>query len=77
MTNNKKYVNKELSWLEFNYSILKEACNKNHPLYERIKFLSIYSANLDEFYRIKVGALKKLKQVDKRNVKVHLVNLLH
>jgi len=68
----KKYINRELSWLAFNYSILKEACRKNHPLYERIKFLAIYSSNLDEFYRIKVGALQKLKQVDKKNVKVHL-----
>ncbi len=72
MENRKKYINKELSWLSFNKLILNEAENTDRPVYDRIKFLSIYSSNLDEFYRIKVGALKKLNQVDKKNIKTHL-----
>ncbi|UTG62138.1 polyphosphate kinase 1 [Elizabethkingia anophelis] len=47
----------ELSWLSFNNRILDEAGDKKNPLYERIKFLAIYSSNLDEFYRVKVSSL--------------------
>ncbi|MEM1405696.1 MAG: polyphosphate kinase 1 [Bacteroidota bacterium] len=54
-----KYHNKELSWLSFNHRVLMEAYDKTSPLYERIKFLSIYDSNLEEFLRNKLGALKR------------------
>ncbi|HKN05815.1 MAG TPA: polyphosphate kinase 1 [Buttiauxella sp.] len=53
------YIEKELSWLSFNERVLQEAADKSNPLIERMRFLGIYSSNLDEFYKVRFAELKR------------------
>ncbi|MBB2145435.1 polyphosphate kinase 1 [Pedobacter sp. LMG 31464] len=67
------FFDRDLSWLSFNERVLQEANRENVPLLERIKFLSIYSSNLDEFYRVRMPvllALAKLSKKEKNNIQL-------
>jgi polyphosphate kinase len=62
------YIPRDISWLSFNERVFQEATDKTVPLIERIKFLGIFSSNLDEFFRVRVATLKRLMEV-KKNAK--------
>ncbi len=60
------YIHRDLSWLSFNYRVLQEAKDPLVPLFERLKFLAIYSSNLDEYFRVRVANLKNLIKAGKK-----------
>lgn len=64
-----RFIQRDLSWLDFNYRVLQEAKDPNVPLMERIKFLAIYSSNLDEFFRVRVASHRNLLKIGKKTIK--------
>ncbi|MEZ4979758.1 MAG: polyphosphate kinase 1 [Chitinophagales bacterium] len=61
----KKYINREISWLSFNNRVLQEASDKQVPLVERLRFLGIYSNNMDEFFKVRVATIRRMVGVGK------------
>jgi polyphosphate kinase len=69
----KRFVVRDISWLSFNARVLQEAADKSVPLKERIRFLGIFSNNLDEFFRVRVAALSRMIEYkSKADLKMHL-----
>ena len=62
------YFNRDLSWLTFNYRVLLEAESTEVPLFERLRFLAIYSSNQDEFFRVRVANIRRLAEIDKKKI---------
>ena len=60
------YIHRDISWLSFNYRVLQEAKDPTVPLLERLKFLAIYSSNLDEFFRVRIAGIRNLVRVGKK-----------
>lgn len=63
-----EFINRELSWLAFNYRVLQEARDKRVPLLERIKFMAIFSSNLDEYFKVRVATLKRLIKLKRKTL---------
>ena len=70
----KKYINREISWLSFNARVLQEASDETVPLLERIRFLGIYSNNLDEFYSVRYSTI--LRSIQFKDVEIVYQNIV-
>lgn len=63
-----RFHDRDVSWLSFNKRVLMEAADPEVPIYERVKFLAIYSSNLDEYFRVRVAALRSIVDIDKKKI---------
>lgn len=70
------FFDRDISWLGFNHRVLMEAADDTVPLLERFKFLSIYSSNLDEFYRVRMPTLLTVKKLERTSADSHCTNIL-
>jgi polyphosphate kinase len=68
----RKTIARDISWLSFNARVLQEAADPSVPLRERVKFLGIFSNNLDEFFRVRVATLKRMTEVGKKNMHMEI-----
>ncbi|HKL32426.1 MAG TPA: hypothetical protein VJ919_07835, partial [Tangfeifania sp.] len=65
MYSNENFINREISWLSFNERVLQEAQDPQTPLFERIRFIGIFSNNLDEFFRVRVATVRRMVDLGK------------
>ena len=64
------FLNRDLSWLSFNHRVLMEAADESVPLYSRISFLSIFSSNLDEFFRVRMPSIFAFSSIESKKISI-------